>query len=66
MFKKFIERLLEARTEQEAVDNVFYGTVWDADGKIKEYGIDMAFQHDKISAKEFELLSALIDKIWGV
>lgn len=53
MFKKFIQRIIEAKDREDAIQNVFYG----ADG------IDMAFQHDKLSWKEFEMLRKLIDKM---
>ena len=53
MFKKFIQRIIEAKDREEAIQNVFYG----ADG------IDMAFQRDKLSWKEFEMLRKLIDKM---
>ena len=53
MFRKFIERIVKAENRQDAMENVFYG----ADG------IDMAFQHDKISWKDHELLLDLIEKL---
>ena len=53
MFKKFIKRIIEAKNQQDAYDNVFYG----------EDGIDMAYQHEKITWKEFEMLTALIEKM---
>lgn len=53
MFKKFIQRIIEAKDKEDAVQNVFYG----------KDGIDMAFQHEKISWKEHQMLSALIEKM---
>ena len=53
MFKKFIQRIIEAENQEDAVKNVFYG----ADG------IDMAYQHEKITWKEHEMLLALINKM---
>lgn len=53
MFKKFIQRIIDAEDREDAIQNVFYG----ADG------IDMAFQRDKLSWKEFEMLRKLIDKM---
>lgn len=53
MFKKFIQRIIEAENRTDAVDNVFYG----ADG------IDMAFQQEKITWEELTMLSAIIDKM---
>lgn len=62
MFKKFIERIIAAENRQDAIDNVFYGTVWE-DGKIVQYGIDIAFQHEKITWKEHQMLLNLINKM---
>lgn len=62
MFKKFIERIIAAENKQDAIDNVFYGTIW-TDGKITTWGIDTAYQHEKITYKELEMLSALIEKM---
>lgn len=53
MFKKFIQRIIEAADQKDAWENVFYG----------ENGIDMAFQKEKISWKEYEMLSDLIGKM---
>ena len=53
MFKKFIQRIIDAKDQDDAIQNVFYG----ADG------IDMAFQHEKITWKEHEMLLALINKM---
>lgn len=53
MFKKFIQRIIDAKNKEDAINNVFYG----------ENGIDMAFQRDKITWKEHEMLLALIEKM---
>lgn len=53
MFKKFVQRIIEAKDRQDAIDNVFYG----ADG------IDMEFQREKITWKEHQMLLALINKM---
>lgn len=63
MFKKFLQRIIEAENKMDAIDNVFNGTKWDADGNIIEYGIDIAYQHDKITWKEREMLLAIIGKM---
>lgn len=63
MFKKFIERIIAAENKEDAIQNVFYGTVWSEDGKITQYGIDIAYQHNKITWKEHEMLFALIEKM---
>lgn len=53
MFKKFIQRIIEAENKEGALQNIFYG----ADG------IDIAFQHEKITFKEHQMLLALIEKM---
>ena len=53
MFKKFIQRIIEAESKENAMQNVFYG----ADG------IDIAYQQDKITYKEHQMLLALIEKL---
>lgn len=64
MFKKFIERIIAAKDREDAIQNVFYGTVWNEDGsKVIQYGIDIAYQHDKITWKEHQMLLNLIEKM---
>lgn len=53
MFKKFIERIIAAENHDDAIENVFYGPD----------GIDMAFQHEKITWKEHQMLLQLIEKL---
>lgn len=53
MFKKFIEKLIEAETEEQ-VNHILY----DFDD-----GVDMAYQRDKITYKEHELLFELAGRI---
>ena len=53
MFKKFIERIIQAENREDAFQNVFYG----------DDGIDMAFQKDKITWKEHQMLYSLIVKL---
>lgn len=53
MFKKFIERIIAAENQDDAIENVFYGPD----------GIDMAFQHEKITWKEHQMLLQLIEKL---
>lgn len=53
MFKKFIQRIIEATDREDAIENVFYGSD----------GIDMAYQREKITWKEHQMLLALIDKM---
>lgn len=53
MFKKFIQRIIEAENREDAMQNVFYGND----------GIDIAFQREKISWKENQMLLAIIEKM---
>ena len=53
MFKKLIQRIIEAENKEDAIQNVFYGA----------NGIDAAFQKEKITWKEHEMLLALIEKM---
>lgn len=53
MFKKFIQRIIESENREDALQNVFYG----------DDGIDMAFQREKITWKEHQMLLKLIEKM---
>lgn len=53
MFKKFLQRIIEAENKQDAIDNVFYGSD----------GIDIAYQREKITWKEHQMLLAIIEKM---
>lgn len=53
MFKKFVKRIIAAANQEEAINTVFYGTD----------GIDMAFQHGKISWEDHQMLLSLIEKM---
>lgn len=53
MFKKFVQRIIEAKDKEDAIQNVFYG----------QDGIDAAYQREKISWNEHEMLLALIEKM---
>lgn len=53
MFKKFIERIITAENKADAIMNVFYGPD----------GIEQAYQYEKITWKEHEMLLALINKM---
>lgn len=52
MFKKFVTELVSATTAEEVL-NVFY----------KADGIDMAFQKERITWKEHQLLLELVNKL---
>lgn len=53
MFKKFLQRIIEAENQEAAWNDVFYG----------ENGIDRAYQAGKLNWKDFEILTALINKM---
>ena len=53
MFKKFIQRIIDAKDREDAYNNVFYG----------DNGIDAMYQHGMLTWKEHEMLVALIDKL---
>jgi hypothetical protein len=53
MFKKFIKKILSCESKENALQNVFYG----------ENGIDVAFQRDKISWDEHQMLLGIIEKM---
>lgn len=53
MFKKFLQRIIEAKDREEAITKVFYG----------QDGIDAAYQREKITWKEHQMLLAIIEKM---
>ena len=53
MFKKFLQRIIDAQDREDAIQNVFYGND----------GIDRAYQQEKITWKEHEMLLAIIEKM---
>lgn len=53
MFKKFIQRIIESKDKEQALNEVFYSLD----------GIDIAFQHGKITWKEHQMLLAIIEKM---
>ena len=52
-FKQFLQRIIESKGQYEAMRDVFYG----------DDGIDMAYQHEKITYKEHQMLLAIISKM---
>lgn len=52
-FKQFIKRIAKAQSREDAIQNIFYGPD----------GIDMAYQREKISWEDHELLLAIIEKM---
>jgi hypothetical protein len=52
-FKKFVKRISEAKDQEEAWAKVFYG----------EDGIDLAYQAEKITWNDHQLLVAIIKKM---
>ena len=53
MFKKLLQRIIDSENKEDAIKNVFYG----------ENGIDVAFQKEKITWKEHQMLLAIIEKL---
>lgn len=53
MFKKFIQRIIDAKNRDDAFQNVFYGPD----------GIDVAYQREKITWSEYQMLIKLIEKL---
>ena len=53
MFKKLIQRIIDAENREDAIQNVFYGSD----------GIDLAYQREKITYKEHQMLLSLIEKM---
>lgn len=53
MFKKFIQRIIDAGNRDDAINNVFYGSD----------GIDMAYQREKITWAEHQMLLKLIETL---
>lgn len=52
MFKKFLQEIIDANSEEELMD-IFY----------REDGIDMMYQKEKLNWKEHQMLLALINKL---
>lgn len=52
MFKKFVKELIDAKTINE-VNNIFY----------RSDGIDMMYQKEKLSWKDYEILEKLVQKL---
>lgn len=53
MFKKLLQRIIDAETQRAAWDNVFYGND----------GIDMMYQKEKITWKEHQMLVQVIERM---
>ena len=52
-FKGYLVAITEAENKEDAINNVFYG----------EFGADMAYQHEKISYRDLELIQKLIERM---
>lgn len=55
MFKKFLQEIIDAKTEDALLD-IFY----------RDNGIDKMYQKEKISANDHKTLLALINKLIGL
>ena len=58
MFKKLLDELLAAQTEEQ-INHILYR----AKSETENWGVDLAFQHDKISWQDHERLFALADRL---
>ena len=58
MFKKLLDELLAATTAEE-VNHILYRTKNETEG----WGVDLAFQHEKISWQDHERLFKLADRL---
>ena len=58
MFKKLLAEMIAAETEEE-LTHILYRMKSDKE----DWGVDLAFQHEKISWKEHEMLFDLADKL---
>lgn len=52
MFKKFLQEIIDAQSEEELMD-IFY----------RKDGIDIMYQKDKLSWKDHQMLLAIINKM---
>lgn len=53
MFKKLLQRIIEAENKTDAIEHVFYGPD----------GIDMQYQREKITWNEHQMLLQIIEKM---
>lgn len=58
MFKKLLAEMIAAETEEE-ITHILYRMKSDKE----DWGVDLAFQHEKITWKEHEMLFNLGDKL---
>ncbi len=58
MFKKLLDEMLEARTEAE-ITHILYRVKSDTE----DWGVDLAFQHEKLSWNDHERLFKLADRL---
>ena len=58
MFKKLMDELLEAKTETE-ITHILYRVKSDKE----DWGVDLAFQHEKLNWNDHEWLFKLADRL---
>ena len=58
MFKKLFDELLAAQTDEE-ITRVLYRTK----SATEDWGVDLAFQHEKITWQDHERLFTLADRL---
>lgn len=59
MFKKLLDELLEAKTEEE-ITHILYRLKSDTE----DWGVDLAFQHEKINWQDHERLFKLAERLY--
>jgi hypothetical protein len=52
-FRGYMKAISQAENKEDAIQNIFYG----------QYGADMAYQHDKITYNDLELIQKIIEKM---
>ena len=58
MFKKLLDELLEAKTQEE-VTHILYRSK----SETEDWGVDLAFQHEKISWHDHKRLFKLANRL---
>lgn len=62
-FRAFCERIAQAQNREDAIKNIFYGQRYDDAGNVERWGVDIAFQREKITWAEHQILLHIIEKL---
>lgn len=62
-FRTFCERIAQAQNREDAIQNIFYGQRYDDAGNVERWGVDIAFQREKITWAEHQILLQIIEKL---